>query len=286
MPAPRSVATARSDELLALARRVADAFPPAVVEVAVTGSVSRGVADDVSDIEMLVVTESPLELEDAYDIARDAGLEGLDSWGAKGTPSRRVSGYVDGQPLELIFWPREHAESSIDALLAGEPSSSGDALAHGVALRTSGLTAAWQARLSEYPEQLAVARIEESALRWGGFTPAGLLTLLRPGDRLALVEWLLDSSLRVLTIVYALNRVWEPTTKRLGARIEPLAVKPERLAERIAEALTEPDPRRALLTMTELQLETVRLAPPGPMVERARRWCAKGLELLGSSPSR
>jgi hypothetical protein len=30
-----------------------------------TGSVSRGVADDVSDIELLVVTHTPLELDDA-----------------------------------------------------------------------------------------------------------------------------------------------------------------------------------------------------------------------------
>jgi Nucleotidyltransferase domain len=270
------VGTGRSDELRTLAQRVADALPSSVVEVVVTGSVSRGVADDVSDIEMLVVTDSPLELEDAYEIARSAGLEGLDTWSTQGKPAKRVSGYRDGQPLELIFWPREHAESSVDALLAGEPSSSADALANGVALRTSGLLATWHARLREYPEDLAAARIEEAALPWGGFTPAGLLTLVRPDDRLALVEWLLDAALRVLTIVYALNRVWEPTTKRLSVRVEPLAVKPERLAD----ALTEPDPRRALRTMTELQLETVRLAPPGPNVDRARRWLAKGLEVL------
>jgi predicted nucleotidyltransferase len=274
------VTTARNDELRALAQRVADTFPPSVLEVVLTGSVSRGVADDVSDIEMLVVTTSLLELEDAYEIARGAGLEGLATWGAQGRPAKRVSGYLAGEPLELIFWPREHAESSIDALLAGEPSSAADALTHGVALRTSGLLAVWQARLHEYPDDLAAERIEEAALPWGGFTPAGLLTIVRPGERLALVEWLFDGAQRVLTIVYALNRVWEPTTKRLAARIEPLALKPERLAERIAGALTEPDPRRALRTMTELQLETVRLAPPGPNVDRARRWLAEGLEVL------
>lgn len=274
------MATARNDELRALAERVAEALPSSVVEVVVTGSVSRGVADDVSDIEMLVVTESPLELEDAFEIVRSAGLEGLDTWGAQGTPTKRVSGYRAGEPLELIFLPRDYAESSIDALLAGEPSSAADALAHGVALRTTGLLAAWQGRLRNYPDDLAAARIEEAALRWGGFTPAGLLTLARPDDRLTLVEWLLDAALRVLTIVYALNRVWEPTTKRLAARVEPLAIKPERLAERIAEALTEPDPRRALLTMTELQLEAVRLAPPGPNIDRARWWLAAGLDVL------
>ena len=38
-------------------------------------------------------------------------------------------------------------------------------------------------------------------------------------------------------------------------------MKPERLRERIDEALTEPDPRRALLVMTELQADAVALAP-------------------------
>ena len=44
--------------------------------------------------------------------------------------------------------------------------------------------------------------------------------LARPGERLALIERMLDDALRVLRIVYALNRVWEPTTKRLAARVE------------------------------------------------------------------
>lgn len=274
------MARARNDELLALARRVADALPPSVVEVVLTGSVSRGVADAVSDVEMLLVTESPLELEDAFELARRAGLEDVDTWGAQGGPVKRVSGNLAGAPFELVFWPREYAASSVDALLEGEPSSTADALVHGSALRTSGLLAAWQARLADYPSDLAAARIEEAALRWGGFTPAGLLTVTRPDDRLALVEWLLDAAVRVLTIVYALNRVWEPTTKRLAERLEPLPVKPERLAARLAKALAEPDPRRALTTMTEVQLETVRLAPPGPNVVRAQRWLEEALDLL------
>jgi hypothetical protein len=195
-------------------------------------------------------------------------------------PAKRVSGYVEGEPFELIMWPRDFAEAEFDALLGGKLSSSADALAHGVSLRTSGLLAEWHARLSDYPDELAAARIEEAALPWGGFTPAGLLTIIRPEERLSLLEWMLDGAVRVLRIVYALNRVWEPTTKRLAIRVEPLAVKPDRLAERITEALTEPDPRCALAIMTELQLDTVRLAPDGPNVVRARRWLAAALELL------
>jgi hypothetical protein len=275
------VATTRNKTLQTLAQRVADALPAEVVEeVVLTGSVSRGVADEVSDIEMLVVTREPLELEKCFGLARAAGLEGLDTWGAQDGPARRVSGYREGEPLELVWWPHEYAEAQIDALLAGEVSSSADALACGVALRTSGLLEAWQDRLRDYPEKLAAAQIEEAALPWGGFTPAGVLTIVRPGERLSLMEWMFDGAIRVLTIVFALNRVWRPTTKRLAARVAPLPTKPDRLAERIEEALTEPDPRRALLVMTELQLDTVLLAPSGPNVDRARAWLAEAATLL------
>jgi len=81
-------------------------------------------------------------------------------------------------------------------------------------------------------------------------------------------------------MLYAINRVWQPTTKRVALRAEALAVKPDRLAERIEEALTEPDPLRALIVMTQLQADTVALAPPGPNVDRARVWLAEGLEIL------
>ena len=275
------MAAAKSEALRELAQRVADALPAEVVEeVVLTGSVSRGMADEVSDIEMLVVTREPLELEDCFAFAGAAGLEGLDTWGARSGPARRVSGYRERVPLELIWWPREFAQARIDALFAGEVSSTADALMHGVALRTSGLLAAWQERLREYPQELAAALIEEAALPWGGFTPAGVLTLVRPGERLALIEWIFDGAIRVLTIVFALNSVWQPTTKRFTARVAPLATKPDRLAERIEEALTEPDPRRALLVMTELQLDTVLLAPSGLNVDRARVWLAEAAKLL------
>jgi hypothetical protein len=274
------VATARTRELHRIAERIAAAFPPVVEEVVVTGSVSRGVADELSDIEMLIVTTDQLELAECFEHARRAGLTGIDTWGAQGTATSRVFGYYDGVPIELVWWSREHAEASVAAVFAGGSSSLAEALANGIGLRTVGLLEAWQERLSVYPEDLAAARIEEAALTWGGYAPAGILTIARPGERLALVERLLDDALRVLRIVYALNRVWEPTTKRLGGRVEPLPVKPERLAERIDEALTEPDARRALLVLSELQAETLALAPSGPNVDRAGRWVHDVIELL------
>jgi predicted nucleotidyltransferase len=273
--------TAASEVLRELAQRVADDIPPSVAEeVVLTGSVSRGVADELSDIEILVVTREALSLDDCFALARRAGLTDLGTWGPPHVVTRRVSGTRDAVPIELICWPRDPAEAQVDALLAGEVTSTADALVHGVALRTGGLLAAWQERLRAYPPEIAAAQIEEAALRWGGFAPAGVLTLIRPGDRLALAEWILDAALRVLTIVYALNRVWPPTTKRVAERTEGLAVKPDRLAERLEEALTEPDPERALLVMTALQQDTVLLAPSGPYVDRARTWLTGAIDVL------
>jgi hypothetical protein len=273
-------ATARSVELRSIAQAIADALPSTVDEVVLTGSVSRGVADDISDIEMLIVTQSELGLEDCFALAAACGVTDLGTWGQQGVPTKRVSGYRDGAPIELIWWSRAHAASAIDAIFAGDLSATADAMANGVALRTSGLLAQWQERLRNYPDELARAWIEDAALKWGGFHAAGLLTLLRPGERLALLEWMVDDAARIVRIVFTLNRVWQPTLKRVADRAATLTHKPERLAERIEEALTEPDPLRALLTMIELQLETLALAPDGPNVDRARRWLGDGREIL------
>jgi predicted nucleotidyltransferase len=70
-------ATARSVELRSIAQEVADALPTTVEEVVVKGSVSRGVADDISDIEILVVTGRELELEDCFALAVACGLTDL-----------------------------------------------------------------------------------------------------------------------------------------------------------------------------------------------------------------
>jgi predicted nucleotidyltransferase len=266
--------TTRTAELRALAQRLADAFPPVVVEVVLTGSVARGVADELSDIEMLVLTEEQVSLADAFALCEGAGLADTDTWGDPTTPARRVHGYLDGQSIETIWWFRELAEERFSV------GGSAEALANGAALRGGAWLASAQERLADFPDELVAERCEAAAERWGGWTPAGLLTITRDDTALARMEWLVECAQRTLQIVFAVNRVHPPTAKRLAARVEPLAVKPERLAERIEESLADRDPRRALLTTTELQLDTLALAPSGPNVDRARVWLAGAREAL------
>ena len=267
-------------KLRELAQAIADDLPDSVEEVMLAGSVSRGVDDEHSDIEMLVVTPEPLDLDECYALAEACRLTNRGTWGLQGGPTQKVSGYRDGVPIELIFWSRAHTEKAIDAIFAGELTGSADAFANGVALRTSGSFARWHERFRTVPDELAERWIEDAALTWGGFAAAGLLTIVRPGERLALVERMTDDASRTVRIVFLINRVWPPTSKRLAARAAGLPTKPDRLAERIEEALTEPDSVRALLAMTELQADTAALAPDGPNVVRARTWLAQGIELL------
>ena len=253
--------------LRALAQRVADELPESVVEVVLTGSVSRGMADETSDVEMLVVTEEPVSLEEAF---AQSGLPDPQTWGPQRRPTRKVFGYREGVPIEQLWWSREYAEEQIAAYEAAE------AIANGVSLRTVGLLERWQEHLRRYPDELAQARIEEAADMWSGYAPAAVLTITRPGERVARVQRMVGDAERMVRILFALNRVWEPTLKRLARRVEPLAVKPDRFAERLEAAFADDD----FLALTELALETVQLAPDGPNIVRAREWLAAAAEML------
>jgi hypothetical protein len=112
-------ATARSVELRSIAQAITDALPPTAVEVVLTGSVSRGVADEISDVEMLIVTEEELDIDDCFSFAATCGLTNLGSWGQQGGPTRRVSGYRQGAPIELIWWSLAHAETALVAVFKG-----------------------------------------------------------------------------------------------------------------------------------------------------------------------
>ena len=130
--------------------------------------------------------------------------------------------------------------------------------------------AEWQERLRAYPDALAEAIVLDAIGDWTEQTPRGIRGLLRPGCRLELTKRLVDDLDNVLRIVFALNRAWEPGWKRLPDLVAPLAVEPERLAERIDEALLATDIVRARV----LVRDTLALAPDLPRVVQARELTA------------
>lgn len=178
--------------------------------------------------------------------------------------------------MELIWWSQALAEQRLDEIFRGEWMSSAEAIHDGVILRTRGRAAEWQERLQVYPAALAADRIERAAETWGGYAPEAVLTVTRSDARLARVQRMVGDAERIVQIVFALNRTWEPSLKWIALAVERLEHKPERLPERLDEAFARDD----FLALTELALETVRLAPDGPNVVRARAWLAASADAL------
>jgi predicted nucleotidyltransferase len=249
-----------------LAQRVADELPPAIEEVLLTGSVSRGMADEDSDIELLLVGD---ELPPVAEIAAGLDVLGVDEMpDARGW---RIVAGADGESLELIAWTRARTEERLDGILAAEIVDhirirTAEAIANGVPLRTAGRTAEWQRRLATYPHPVVEAIVLDAVGGLTKTTPRAARAQLRRGGRLELAKLVADDLEDVLRVVFALNRAWEPDWKRLPDRVASLTVKPDRLAERVDEALRDWD----LVVARTLVRDTLALAPDLPQVVQAR----------------
>lgn len=250
----------RSETLHALAVRVAERLPPEVRDIVLTGSTSRGTADELSDVELLVISDSlPDELP----------LDDLQTWSPGLEGAHWFGGFFDGEYVELIWWTPAYVEERVSGLAAGklvdhQRLRTADAIVNGIPLRGD-RHAEWCARLARFPEGLAAVIVDDAADTW--IEPIRSQTsLFRPGDSLMLAERLVDDAKQILQIVFAVNETWPPGWKRLPARLEPLAVKPERLAERLDAALRSLD----LQAMRGLAAEALDLAPETPKTRRAR----------------
>jgi Nucleotidyltransferase domain len=251
----------RSKTLHALAVRVSELLPGHVSDVVLTGSTSRGVADELSDVELLVISErlpDELPLEDVH--SWSPGVEGAMWYG----------GLFEEEDVELIWWTPAYVEERVRAIAAGEIVDyarlrTAEAIANGIPLRGE-RHAAWAACLARHPEGVAARIVDDAAANWVE-SIRSQRTNLRADDTLVLMQHLVEDAEGILRIVFALNEEWVPGWKRLADRVEPLDVKPDRLAERIDDALRALD----LQAMRTLAAETLELAPETPKTREARR---------------
>ena len=254
------MATSRSEELRALAQRVVALLPAHVEDVVLTGSTSRETADELSDVELLVISET---------LPEQLPLNELQTWSPDVEGAHWFGGFFESEYVELVWWTPAYVEERVAGLAAGKfvdhrRLRTAEAILHGISLRGD-RHADWCTRLERYPAGLAAAIVDDVADTW--IEPIRSQTsLLRPGDSLMLAERLVEDAQRLLQVVFAVNETWEPGWKRLPGRLEPLAVKPERFAERIDTAIRSLD----LQSMRELAAEALALAPETEKTRRAR----------------
>jgi hypothetical protein len=270
--------------LLSVAERLVDACPAELGrEIAVTGSVGAGLADELSDLELLLLVDAPpeparvttwLESVGATDVL--AGRESSGTW---------AWCLVDGVEVEPFWGSLQEARRGVDAVVAAEAFGHGalafaHVVTHSVVLRSGGELSDFEARLGAYPEELRRRVVEDAIAGWE--IPSPRLGAAQRGDRFP-VQWHLHREAeRVLRVVFALNRRWEPPRwKWLAVHAAELEIVPPRLAARIVEPLVATDAVVAVHSLAELVRETLALVPPEFDVAAARRGTERRLTVLG-----
>lgn len=268
--------------LLAVADRLAAEYQKdaGVVAVLVAGSAGSGEADEMSDLDLVVLWRDP-----PSDPARRAPIEGVDGdledidefeedeWAESFT--------VGDVHVGTSMFLTETVDQYLDALLLrAEPTDNAQilvaAIQHGRVLIGQEPVAAWRARAASYPDALARAVVAQ-ALAWqGGWGSAAAFAARK--DLVALGS-VVDPAVRaLLRLLLALNRRYlsHPRFKRWRTAVGGLPTTLPRLEERLDVALG-PDPRRAVLELESLLQDALALVErelPGIDVGEAREWIA------------
>jgi predicted nucleotidyltransferase len=236
MSSPNAIARRR-----AIARRAAAQYAsnPAVAAVLVAGSVARGLADDLSDIELDIYWRRPPTDDERLAAVEGAGWERVY---AEKDEHEWADGYrIDGVKLDASSFLTSTIDGYLSAALQcadTEPELQVriTALLHGEALHGAPLIAAWRQRCSAFPTSLAVAMVAKGLT----LRPLERLEMLAAReDALLLHRDLVDNLQGLLDALFGLNRVFAPHPfhKRLEWEAALIPIKPEDLARRIRRLL-------------------------------------------------
>lgn len=263
-------------------------------EIAITGSVSRGIADQHSDIELnLWGDELPqpdlwrrwLEGVGADEISPEALPNRLDD-------SIWITCRYRDIWIEVGWGTVAEFDKLIERIASGgatdlDTLQFADIILHAVPLRTDGAIGRWQHALAQYPDSLQAAIIADNTAVWSDpHVPGVRWALAARDERFVLAMRLLWDVQNILAVLYAINRIWQPDAKWTNVLVRELLVRPERVSERINRIFTLDDPHACIAECFTLIVDTLRLVSPPHDVSRALWSIESSLETegVGSPP--
>jgi hypothetical protein len=252
MPAPPHPHAAPDPSALRrqIARRVADAHAPLAPDTLSSmlfGSTVDGICDELSDVDMSIVFEQfPTEAELAAACRRAGGGEWTWRNGGVDNDEGLAVGFdLEGIEVQIGYMTQRGLSADLDELLVKhDPATVNHKIAEGV-LKAEPLlgpqrVAQWQARVAQFPQELADAMLrhfiaERTPWRWFSL-------LLARDSGLWCRELQVDACWRLFGLLAGLNRrcftVYQ--FKRMHRFAEQLALVPPRFADRVEALLAAP----------------------------------------------
>jgi hypothetical protein len=226
-------------------------------EAILSGSAARGVSDDDSDIEIVFYVESfPSRSEREAWLHHVGATDIVFGTESTGDDQTWVFFIFRGIWIEAGWQLLAAHEKRLDAVASGavtahEPVALAWLMLNAISLRGTGLLRQWQQKLMQYPDVLSQNILTDAMHFW--FFPHFLAVrwaLIRREEHLALLERLYQDTRNMLRVLFAINQQWEPDWKWLREALDQLAIKPERLLERIDTIFIEPNlERRVALSL-------------------------------------
>ena len=263
-------ATAASHVRYHIAQEIVTLCPPMLgQEVAVTGSVSKGWADDSSDIEQIFYVQILPTLQE-----RDTWLHEIGAGEILHDEAPLEDGSIWSTFRFRDIWVEagwqtfNQQEELLSHILMGQILDHhrlilAEVTAHALSLRSEGQLSRWQHQLLHYPAVLAHRLVEEATELWKfPHLLTARWTLIDRNEPWRLAEVLVRELHQLLRVLFAVNHQWEPEWKWIRQTTATLVLKPEHLMERIEAIWTSEDAAHRIAACFQLIYDTLALLPP------------------------
>lgn len=277
-------ATPESHQRLDISHEIVAAMGLEDADVALTGSVARGVADDYSDVELMIWVDALPTIESCETLLEDVGLE-VDAASAASMGSITTKSWFAGILIETAWHTRVNLDQQLKTVLSGENIDHWALvwvwqIVHALPLNEAATIRQWQRRLRTYPEALRTALIADGTAAWSEPTwyPLSIANTAVLGERaaarlgggMALAGSLHTELERMLRVLFAINRQWEPDFKWIAHESERLPLKPPRMLERMDHVFAKASPIERTHLCLRLILDTLQLVPDTYDVSQAK----------------
>jgi hypothetical protein len=267
-------ATARSHELLKIAQTVVASCPANLADaIVVTGSVSRGKADQFSDVDILFWLDTYPAMSACRDWIESHAVSELRPAVRLDDGSLWFEYAYQGYPVNLMWETWAYIERKMQVvrdltagkilLPVGEVGSFHRVVQDAVPLRDHPLLKPLQAEVRTYPDRLRQRLIEDTVDIWRRMmqvpmTFAGY-NLVPRGEIIDLKRRQMMSVQSILMILFAYNRRWLPDGKSLISDCELLPMRPDHLQNRIQQILANSDVVASIRATFALKLDVLHL---------------------------